>query len=233
MGENIAGKEDFGMIECFKVMTTLEVVEEMRCEGVATRVTDHSSMHWEVAVDLEGEVKGKAREAVVERRYRVPEGYLDDEVGRVRMLIGQIEATGDDQTAIDDAYGKKKEKRREYVEKRRVYKRAVGKAKGKIVESKRNELENMMRNPREWWNMVRKLGMPGGRERNDIGKVYDEVGVVRQGKEAVEVWRKYFEKVLNDGGRFEVQDEVESDKASDENELMSESLTRGGGASPG
>ena len=34
--------------------------------------------------------------------------------------------------------------------------------------------------------IVRKLGMTGGRERNDIGKVYDEVGVVRQGKEAIE-----------------------------------------------
>ena len=83
-----------------------EVVEEMRCEGVATRVPDHSLMHWEVAVDLEGEVKGKAREAVVEKRYRVPEGYFDNEVGRVRMLIGQIEAAGDDQMAIDEAYDK-------------------------------------------------------------------------------------------------------------------------------
>ena len=55
--------------------------------------------------------------------------------------------------------------------------------------SRRNELENMMRNPRRWWKIVRKLGMTGGRERNDIGKVYDEVSVVRQGKEAVEVWR--------------------------------------------
>ena len=69
-------------------------------------VPDHSLMHWEVAVDWEGEVKGKAREAVVERRYRVPEGYLDDEVGRVRMLIGQIEDAGDDQVAIDEAYDK-------------------------------------------------------------------------------------------------------------------------------
>ena len=51
---------------------------------------------------------------------------------------------------------------------------------------RRNELENMMRNPRRWWTIVRKLGMTGGRERNDIGKVYDEVGVVRQGKEAIE-----------------------------------------------
>ena len=88
-------------------MTMSEVVEEMRCEGVATRVPDHSLMHWEVAVDWEGEVKGKAREAVVESRYRVPEGYLDDEVGRVRMLIGQIEAAGDDQMmAIDETYDK-------------------------------------------------------------------------------------------------------------------------------
>ena len=29
--------------------------------------------------------------------------------------------------------------------------------------------------------------MTGGRERSGIGKVYDEVGVVRQKKEAVEV----------------------------------------------
>ena len=48
-----------------------------------------------------------------------------------------------------------------------------------------------MRNPRRWWEMVRKLGMTGGRERSDIGKVCDAVGVVRQGKEAVELWRKY------------------------------------------
>ena len=128
---------------------------------------------------------------------------------------------------------RKRGKRREYVKKRRVYKRAVGKAKRKLIESKRNELENIMKNPRRWWKMARKLGMTGGRERNDISKVYNDISVVRQGKEVVEVWRKYFEKILNDGGRFEVQDEVESDKASDGNELMSECLTRGGGASPG
>ena len=102
----------------------------------------------------------------------------------------------------------------------------MGKAKRKFEESRRNELENMMRNPTRWWKMVKKLCMTGGRERSDIGKVCDEVGVVRQGKEAVEVWRKYFEKVLNDGGRLGVQDEVKSEKASDGNELMSECLTR-------
>ena len=31
----IVGKEDFGMIERFEVMTMSEVVEEMGCEGVA------------------------------------------------------------------------------------------------------------------------------------------------------------------------------------------------------
>ena len=40
--------------------------------------------------------------------------------------------------------------RREYVKKMRVYKRAVGKARRKFEESTRNELENMMRNPRRW-----------------------------------------------------------------------------------
>ena len=39
------------------------------------------------------------------------------------------------------------------------------------------------------------------------------------------MWRKYFE-VLNNGGRLGVQDEVESEKASDGNKLMSECLTR-------
>ena len=34
------------------------------------------------------------------------QGYLDDEVERVRMLIGEIEAAGKDQTAIDEAYDK-------------------------------------------------------------------------------------------------------------------------------
>ena len=53
-------------IEGFKVMT-MSVVEEMRCEGVATTVPDHSLMHWEVAVNWEGEVKGEAGEAVVEK----------------------------------------------------------------------------------------------------------------------------------------------------------------------
>ncbi len=38
-------------------MTMSEVVEEMRCEGVATRVPDHSLMHWEMRIDIYGRVR--------------------------------------------------------------------------------------------------------------------------------------------------------------------------------
>ena len=37
----IVGKEYLGMIEGLKVMIMSEVVEKMRCEGVATKVLDH------------------------------------------------------------------------------------------------------------------------------------------------------------------------------------------------
>ena len=57
-------------------------------------------------MDWVSEVTGEVGETVVEMRYRVPEGYLEDEVERVRMLIGQIEAAGKDQTAIDEVYDK-------------------------------------------------------------------------------------------------------------------------------
>ena len=33
----------------------------------------------------------------------------------------------------------------------------------------------------------------------DVGKVFDDEGIVRMGKEAVGVWQEYFEDVLNGG----------------------------------
>ena len=39
---------------------------------MATRVPDHSLMHWNVVVDEGDEATGEAGEAVVEKRYRVP-----------------------------------------------------------------------------------------------------------------------------------------------------------------
>ena len=53
---------------------------------------------------------------------------------------------------------------------------------------------------------MRKSGLTHGRKKtSDIGKVYDEVGVMRQVKEAVEVWRRHFERVLNEGRRSEIE----------------------------
>ena len=52
------------------------------------------------------EVTGEVGETAVEKRYRVQEGYLEDEVERVTMLTGHIEAAAKDQTAIDEVYDK-------------------------------------------------------------------------------------------------------------------------------
>ena len=36
-------------------------------------------------------------------------------------------------------------------------------------------------------------------DRVDVGKVFDNEGVARSGREAVAVWREHFEEVLNEG----------------------------------
>ena len=104
-----------------------------------------------------------------------------------------------------DSKETRREKRREYVEKRRKYKKAVSRAKRKFDEDRQVKLEKLIRSPRKWWAEVRKLGLIGGKKKDMTGRVYDEGGVIRQGKEAVEVWRSYFEKVLNEGGNSEDQ----------------------------
>ena len=83
-------------------------------------------------------------------------------------------------------------KRREYVKKRRKYTKAVSRAKRKFDEGRQAKLENLIRSPRKCWAEVRKLGLIGGKKMDMTGRVYDEGGVMRQGKEAVEVWRSYF-----------------------------------------
>ena len=101
-----------------------------------------------------------------------------------------------------DSKETRREKRIEYVEKRRKYKKAVSRAKRKFDKGGQVKLEKLIRSPRKWWAEVRKLGLIGGKKKDMTGRVYDE-GVMRQGKEAVEVWRKYFEKVLNEEGKLE------------------------------
>ena len=66
----------------------------------------------------------------------------------------------------------------------------------------------------------------GRKKRSDIGKVYDEVGVMRQGKEAVEVWKRHFERVLNEGGRSDVEGNNGGEEVGSEFELLNEAMTR-------
>ena len=52
------------------------------------------------------------------------------------------------------------------------------------------KLEKLIRCPRKWWAEVRKLGLIGVKKKD----IYDGKGecVMRQEKDAVEVWRNYF-----------------------------------------
>ena len=53
-----------------------ESVEEMGCKGVVTRIPDHFLLSWEIGVDCVDEREEEVVESGVEKRYRVPEGYL-------------------------------------------------------------------------------------------------------------------------------------------------------------
>ena len=123
-----------------------------------------------------------------------------------------------------DSKETKREKRKEYVEKRRKYKKAVCRAKRKFDEGKQVRLEKLITSPRKWWAEVRKLGLIGGKKKDMTGRVYDEGGVMRQGKEAVEVWRSYFEKVLNEGGNS--VDQGGGDVLGGESSWIDEGITR-------
>ena len=53
-------------------------------QGVVIRVPDHSLRCWEMLVDGVTEVKEEETEGGMVRRFRVPDGYLEGEVERVR-----------------------------------------------------------------------------------------------------------------------------------------------------
>ena len=148
-------------------------------------------------MDCVDEREEEVVESGVEKKYSVPEGYLESEAEGVRSLKNRVVTAGEDQVIIDEVYeelvkmmrgglvtvkvrsGKsslqwftkrlgncrrssmgqrewlkcgdkeaKMEKKREYVEKRRTYKKAVGRAKRSAEESRQNELESLIRSPR-------------------------------------------------------------------------------------
>ena len=229
-------------------------------------------------MDCVDEREEEVVESGVEKRRRVPEGYLESEAIGVRRLRDRVVAAGEDQVVIDEVYeelvemmrgglvvvkvrsgksrqqwfakeieklrkafhgaerewlkcGDKEAKRekRESMWRREglTYKKAVGRATKNAEESRRNELESLIRKPRRWWSVVRKLGLTDGRKkRSDTGKVYDEVGVMRQGKEAVEMWRRHFERVLNEGGRSEVEGKDGGEEVGSGFKLLNVAMTR-------
>ena len=96
--------EKFSMIESFKVTTMSESVEELGCKGMVTRIPDHSLLSWEIGVDCVEEREEEVVENGVEKRYRVPEGYLESEAEGVRRLRERVMAAGEDQVVIDEVY---------------------------------------------------------------------------------------------------------------------------------
>ena len=97
-------------------------------------------------------------------------------------------------------------------------------AKKRFEESRQVNLEKLVRSPKKWWTNVRKMGLIGGKNKRRADTVYDEEGMVRQGKEAVEEWGRYFERVLNEGGSTKVQGGREM--AVNENGLFDEEIMR-------
>ena len=75
--------------------------------------------------------------------------------------------------------------------------------------------------------MARALGLTNGKtKRCDVGRAYDELGVVRQGKEAVGVYmQEILSKCVNEGERSEVRGDEEGEEVNGGNELLNEDVT--------
>ena len=85
---------------------------------------------------------------------------------------------------------------------RKMYKRAVNRAKKKFDEKRYDNLEGLMTNSKKWWKALRKYGVAGRSGKvKTVSKVVNEFEEVKEGEEAVDVWKSHFEKVMNcEGG---------------------------------
>ena len=71
---------------------------------------------------------------------------------------------------------------------RRVYAREVKRAKRAWEGNQQTELEEVMKQPKQWWKRLKKLKVVDKRGRkSDVLKVRDMDGEVKQAKEAVMV----------------------------------------------
>ena len=79
-----------------------------------------------------------------------------------------------------------------------MYKKAVSRAKRGFNEKRYDGLEEALRKPKKWWRMMQRIGVSHRKgQKDDVTKVYDESGGVKEGEEAVGMWKRHFERVLN------------------------------------
>ena len=87
-----------------------------------------------------------------------------------------------------------------YLKVRRPYAREVKRAKGAWEEKEQAQLGELVKHLKQWWKGLKKLKvMDIGETRGDVSNVRDVDGDVKQGTEAVAVWKNLFEKLLNAG----------------------------------
>ena len=99
--------ENLDMIKNFRVTTMCEAVQEMRIDGVAMRVPDHSPLQWDIALESVGgwwEKEEKQSETPQKKtRWIVPENYLEDSIEAIRRLETRVMKV-DSQETLDEVY---------------------------------------------------------------------------------------------------------------------------------
>ena len=109
--------------------------------------------------------------------------------------------------------------------KRKAYKRAVSKAKRKFDEKRYDNLEGLIRNSKKWWKAVGKLGVVGRNAKaKAVSRVVNEVGEVKEGEEAVGVWKRHFERIMNSEVGAEEYRGLENSEAASQFRLLYEDI---------
>ena len=110
---------------------------------------------------------------------------------------------------------------------RRVYAREVKRAKRAWEKNQQTKLEELMKQIKQWWKELKKLKVVDKRgTRSDVLKVRDMDGEIKQGKEAVMVWKNHFEKILNTGVPSEGEREATEQNKQSNTLLLDEDIMR-------
>ena len=118
----------------------------------------------------------------------------------------------------------RRRRREVYLNVRRAYAREVKRAKEAWEEKEQAKLEELVKHPKQWWKGLKKLKvMDKWDTRIDVSNMRDVDGDVKQDKEAVEVWKNHFEKLLNVGQPSEGE-RVLRGQGKQNNSLLNEDL---------